>query len=55
MYKLKDIFIFGGNWDILHGVIELNFAVDLSHDYLECSTWQERAYSSNMSEYSQSE
>ena len=38
MYKLKDIFIFGRNGNVLHAVIELNFAVDLSHDYLECST-----------------
>ena len=38
MNKLKDVLIFGGNWNVLHAVIELNFAVDLSHDYLVCST-----------------
>ena len=38
MYKLQDIFISCGNWDILHAVIELNFAVNLSHDNLKCST-----------------
>ena len=54
MYKLKDVLIFGGNGNVLHAVIELNFAVDLSHDYLECSTCKERGCS-NMSEYSQSE